>query len=71
MPNWFDYLSDFVDASENLVMVDDIATPLDFPVAPVEKEELEETLLNVNVYQRSREEEPSRRMVHIRVDRST
>ncbi len=48
MPNGFGYLSDFVDASENLVMADDVATPSDFPIAPVEKEELEEALLDVN-----------------------
>ncbi len=51
MPNWFGYLSDFVDAGENLAMVDDVATPSDSPVAPVEKEELEEVLLDMNVYQ--------------------
>jgi len=44
-------------------MVDDVATPLNPLVAPVEQEELEETLLNVNVFQRPREEEPSRRVV--------
>jgi len=42
---------DFVNAGENLVMVDDVATPLNSLVAPVEKEELEETLLDVNVFQ--------------------
>jgi hypothetical protein len=63
VPNWFSYLSDFIDAGENLVMADDVATPSDFPVALVEKEELEEASLDVNVSQRSREEELSRRMV--------
>ncbi len=56
MLNWFGYLSDFVDASENLVMADDVATPSDSPVALVEKEELEKTSLDVNVSQRSCEE---------------
>jgi hypothetical protein len=42
---------DFVDAGENLVMVDDVATPLDSLVAPVEKEELDEAPLDVNVSQ--------------------
>jgi len=51
-------------------MVDDVATPLNPLVAPVEQEELEETLLNVNVFQRPREEEPSRRVVRTWVDRS-
>jgi hypothetical protein len=49
-------------------MVDDVATPSNLPVAPVDKEELEEAPLNeitleVNVSQRSREEEPSRKVV--------
>jgi hypothetical protein len=54
--NWFDYLSNFVDVGENLVMVDDVATPSNSPVTPVEKEELEEAPLDVNVSQRSHEE---------------
>ncbi len=49
MPNWFGYLLDFVYASENLVMVDDVVMPSDFLVALVEKEELEEVSLDVNV----------------------
>ncbi len=56
-------------------MADDVATPSNPPVAPVDKEELEEAPLNevaleVNVSQRSREEEPSRRVVRTRVGRS-
>ncbi len=65
MPNWFDYLSDFVDANENLVMADDVVTPSDSLVILVEKEEPEETPLNVNISQRSREEKLSIRMVRI------
>jgi hypothetical protein len=65
VPNWFDYLSDFVDASENLVMADDVATPSDSLVILVEKEEPEETPLNMNISQRSREEKLSIRMVRI------
>jgi hypothetical protein len=68
VPNWFDYLSDFVDAGENLVMVDDVATPSDSPVILVEKEELEEMPLDVNVSQRSHEKELSRRMVRTGVN---
>jgi hypothetical protein len=49
MPNWFGYLSNFVDACENLVMSDDVATPSDPPVAPIEKEELEKVLFDMNV----------------------
>jgi hypothetical protein len=51
-------------------MVDDVATPSNLPVALVDKEELEEAPLDVNVSQRPREEEPSRRVVRTQVDRS-
>jgi hypothetical protein len=56
-------------------MADDVATPSNLPVAPIDKEEFEEApfdevALEVNVSQRSREEEPSRRVVRTRVDRS-
>ncbi len=49
-------------------MADDVATPSNPLVAPVDKEELEEApfekvALEVNVSQWSREEEPSRRVV--------
>ncbi len=63
MPNCFGYLSVFVDASENLVMVDDVVMPLNPLVALVEKEKLEEASFDVNVFQQSREEEWSRRVV--------
>jgi hypothetical protein len=51
-------------------MADDVATLLNPLVAPIEQEELEETSLDVNAFQWPREEEPSRRVVHTRVDRS-
>ncbi len=56
-------------------MADDVATPLNAPVALVDKEELEEVPLDevafeVNVSQRLREEEPSRKVVRTRVARS-
>jgi hypothetical protein len=56
-------------------MVDDVATPSNPPVAPVDKKELEEApldevALEVNVFQWSRKEEPSRRVVRTRVVRS-
>jgi len=70
VPNWFGYLLDCVDAGENLVMADDVAMPSDPSIALVEEEELEEALFDVNVSQWSREEEPSRRMVHTQVNRS-
>jgi hypothetical protein len=41
----------FVDVGENLVMADDVATPSNLSGSLVEKEELEEASLNVNVYQ--------------------
>jgi hypothetical protein len=53
----------FVDAGEHLVMADDVVTPSNPPVSLIEKEKLEEALLDVKVSQRSHEEEPSKRMV--------
>jgi hypothetical protein len=44
-------------------MADDVATPSNPPISLVEKEELEETLFDVNVFQRSHEEKLSRRVV--------
>jgi len=41
----------FVDASENLVMVDDVATPSNPPISLVKKEELEEAPVDMNVFQ--------------------
>ncbi len=63
VPIWFGYLSVFVDAGEILVMVDDVVTPSNPPVAPMEQEELEEASFDVNVFQRSHEEKLSRRVV--------
>jgi hypothetical protein len=63
VPNCFGYPSVFVDACESLIMVDDVTTPLNLPVAPVEEEKLEEALLDMNVSQQSRKEKSSRRMV--------
>ncbi len=53
-----------------LVIADDDATPSNSPVAPVQQEELEEAPLDLNVSQRPREEEPPRKVVRTRVDRS-
>jgi hypothetical protein len=50
----------FIDASENLVMADNVATPLNPSIAPIEQKELEEVPLEVNVSQRLCKEEPSR-----------
>jgi len=54
----------FVDASENLVMVDDVVTPLNPLVSLIEKKELEETSHDMNVSQQSHEKKSSRRVVH-------
>jgi hypothetical protein len=67
---WFGYLLVFVDAGEILVMADDVATPSNPPVAPMEQEKLEEEPLDVNVSQRPREEKLSKRVVRTRVDYS-
>ncbi len=65
LPSWF-----FVDAGENLVIADDVATPSNPPVSLVEKEELEEAPLDVNVFQQSCEEKPSIIVVRTRVNHS-
>jgi len=59
-----------VSAGENLVMADDVSMPSNPPGSLVEKEELEKTPLDMNVSQQSRKEEPSRRVLHTRIDRS-
>jgi hypothetical protein len=60
----------FIDAHENLVMANDVTTPSNPLVSPVEKEKLEEAPFDVNVSQWSREEEPSRKVMRTQVDRS-
>ncbi len=50
-------------------MADDDATPSNPLVAPVQQEELEEAPLDLNVSQRSRKEEPPRRVVRTQVAR--
>jgi hypothetical protein len=51
-------------------MADDVATPSNPPVTPIEQEEFEKASLNVIVSQRLREEKPPKRVVHTRVDHS-
>jgi hypothetical protein len=60
----------FIDVGENLIMADDVTTPSNPPVSLVEKEELQEAPLDVNVSQQSREEEPSNKVVRTRIDHS-
>jgi hypothetical protein len=69
MPNCFNYLSDCVDVGENLVMADDVVTPSNLLVTPIDEKKLEETPLDVIVFQRLHEEKPPRRLVRTRVDR--
>jgi hypothetical protein len=51
-------------------MADDVATPSNPPVAPVQQEELEEVPFDLDVSQRPREEKPPRKVVRTRVARS-
>ncbi len=60
----------FVDAGEDLVMADDVITPSNPPIAPIEKEKLKETSLDMNVSQQPCNEKPFRKMMHIQIDRS-
>jgi hypothetical protein len=53
----------FIDAGEDLIMVDDVVTPSNPLVAPIEEEELEETPFDVNVSQWLHNKEPFQRMV--------
>jgi hypothetical protein len=53
----------FVDVGENLVMADDVIMPLNPLVAPVEKEELEETPFDMNVSQQPCDKKLFERMV--------
>jgi hypothetical protein len=59
----------FVNACEDLVMADDVVTPLNPPVALVEEEELEETSLDVNVSQWLHDEELFKKMVCTQINR--
>ncbi len=70
MPNYFSYLSICINASENLVMADNIVTPLNPLITPIKKEELEDTSHDVNVFQQLHEEKPFKRVVRTRVDHS-
>ncbi len=51
-------------------MADNDTTPSNPPVAPVQQEGLEEAPFDLNVSQRPCEEEPPRKVVRTRVDRS-
>jgi hypothetical protein len=64
LPSWFLLMQ------VQLIKADDDVMPSNPPVAPVEQEELEEAPFDLNVSQRPREEEPPRRVVRTRIDRS-
>jgi hypothetical protein len=51
-------------------MADDVITPSNPPVVPIENEKFEKPLLDVNVSQWSCDEKPFERMVCTQVDRS-
>ncbi len=51
MLNYFDYLSIFVNAGENLVMADDVVKPSNLLVTPIKNEKFEKTLFDVNISQ--------------------
>jgi hypothetical protein len=55
----------FINAGEDLIMADDVVTLLNPPIAPVKKEEFEETSLDVNVPQWSCEEKLFKKVVCI------
>jgi hypothetical protein len=59
----------FVDLSEDSIMMDDVAMPLNLLGAPLKEEDFEETSFDVNVSQLSHEEKLSRKMVHTQIDR--
>ncbi len=61
----------FVDVGEALNMADDVVTLSNPPIVPVEEEKLEETSLDVNVFQRLCDEKSFQRVVHIWINRST
>jgi hypothetical protein len=44
-------------------MVEDVTTPSNPPIAPIEEEELKKTSLDMNVSQRLHEKEPSKKVV--------
>jgi hypothetical protein len=58
-PIVFTTLLVFVDVGENFFMADDVVTPSNPLISLIEKEEFEKASLDVNVFQRLREEEPS------------
>jgi hypothetical protein len=60
----------FIDAGENSFMANDVVMPLNPPIMPIKKEELEEASLDVNVSQRLCEEKLSKRVMRTQVNHS-
>jgi hypothetical protein len=61
----------FIDEGEDTIMISDVVMLSNPLVMLVKGEELEETLFNMNVSQRSCEEEPSKKVVRIQINNST
>jgi hypothetical protein len=59
----------FVDACKDLVMTDDVVTLSNPPFVPVEEEKFEEASLDMNLSQRSCDEDPFQRVVRTQVIR--
>jgi len=47
--NCFDYFLVLIDVGEDVIMANDVVTPLNFPIVLVEEEELEKSSINMNV----------------------
>jgi hypothetical protein len=60
----------FFNASEDLVMANDVVTPSNPPITLVEEEELAKTSLDVNVSQCSHDKEMFQKVVCIQVNNS-
>jgi hypothetical protein len=60
----------FVDAGEDSFMANDVVTPSNLLVTPIEKEKLEEASLGVNVSQWSHDKDLFRKVVCTRINHS-
>jgi len=58
----------FIDVGEDLIMVNDVDTPSNPLVVPIEEEKLEETSFDVNFYQWSNKKKLSKKMVRTQVN---
>ncbi len=60
-----------MDEVKDLIMANDVVKPLNPLVAIIKEEKFEKTSFDMNVSQRSREEDSSRIVVHTQIDCST